>query len=76
MFNPKKYKAFDDAMATLDKWQRLGHEVTLLTNRPSKISFMKKSPLNQKSYFYAEKILISNFANSQTRFRAIVLFVI
>lgn len=32
---------------------------------------MKKSPLNQKSYFYAEKILISNFANSQTRFRAI-----
>lgn len=32
---------------------------------------MKRSPLNQKSYFYAEKILISNFANSQTRFRAI-----
>lgn len=34
---------------------------------------MKRSPLNQKSYFYAEKILISNFANSQTRFRAIVM---
>lgn len=33
---------------------------------------MKRSPLNQKSYFYAEKILISNFANSQTRFRAIL----
>lgn len=33
---------------------------------------MKRSPLNQKSYFYAEKILISNFANSQTRFRAIM----
>ena len=33
---------------------------------------MKRSPLNQKSYFYAEKILISNFANSQTRFRAII----
>lgn len=34
---------------------------------------MKRSPLNQKSYFYAEKILISNFANSQTRFRAILI---
>ena len=37
---------------------------------------MKRSPLNQKSYFYAEKILISNFANSQTRFRAIILNII
>lgn len=51
MFNPKKYEAFDDAMATLDKWQRLGHEVTLLTNRPSKISFMKKATVELLDYF-------------------------
>ena len=51
MFNPKKYKAFDDAMATLDKWQRLGHEVTLLTNRPSKMSFMKKATVELLDYF-------------------------
>ena len=51
MFNPKKYQAFDDAMATLDKWQRLGHEVTLLTNRPSKMSFMKKATVELLDYF-------------------------
>lgn len=51
MFNPKKYEAFDDAMTTLDKWQRLGHEVTLLTNRPSKISFMKKATVELLDYF-------------------------
>ncbi len=51
MFNPEKYEAFDDAMATLDKWQRLGHEITLLTNRPSKISFMKKATVELLDYF-------------------------
>ena len=51
MFNPKKYQAFDDAMTTLDKWQRLGHEVTLLTNRPSKMSFMKKATVELLDYF-------------------------
>lgn len=51
MFNPKKYEAFDDAMATLDKWQKMGYEITLLTNRPSKIPFIKKATIELLDYF-------------------------
>lgn len=51
MFNPSKYYAFKDALETLEKWRDQGHEVILLTNRPSKIATMKKATLDLLDYF-------------------------
>ena len=51
MFNPSNYYAFKDALETLEKWRDQGHEVILLTNRPSKIATMKKATLDLLDYF-------------------------